>query len=78
MPVTVRLFARHAELAGGSDVTVPVELPTTVAVLREALIQACPALPVTSLIAVNLEYATEHHPITVDDEVAIVPPVSGG
>ncbi len=81
MLVTVRLFARLRELAGVSELRQ--ELPDG-AVARtawESLVSACPALaeyePAISC-AVNEEYARLTTPLKNGDEVAFLPPVSGG
>jgi molybdopterin converting factor subunit 1 len=81
MLVTVRLFARLRELAGASELTC--ELPDD-AVARtawESLVRVCPALgdyePAISC-AVNEEYARFTTPLKNGDEVAFLPPVSGG
>ena len=81
MLVTVRLFARLRELAGASELRR--ELPDG-AVARtawESLVREHPALaeyePVISC-AVNEEYARLTTPLKDGDEVAFLPPVSGG
>jgi len=80
MTVTVHLFARAKELAGDR---VAVELPagTTVGVLRGELAAAFPALaPLLerSAVAVNHDFAETDRVIEIGDEVAVIPPVSGG
>jgi molybdopterin synthase sulfur carrier subunit len=35
-------------------------------------------LPPNTLMAVNMEYVTQDHPVKDGDEVAFFPPVSGG
>lgn len=79
MTLTVRLFAAARDLAAADAVTVP--LPATVADLRAALSTAYPplaALLARSAIAVNHDFATDATPLTAADEVAVIPPVSGG
>ena len=81
MILQVRLFARARDL-GGAD-TVSVELPpgTTVAELRRRIGAVSPAL-VTLLprcaVAVNGDFAADDRIVLASDEVAILPPVSGG
>jgi molybdopterin converting factor subunit 1 len=59
-----------------------VELPTSasVAALRAMLVERFPRLSSLSSVrlAVNGEYANEDLALKEDDEVAIIPPVSGG
>jgi molybdopterin converting factor subunit 1 len=81
MLVTVRLFARLRELAGAAELRR--ELPDG-AVARtawESLVREYPALrdyePAISC-AVNEEYARLTTPLKNGDEVAFLPPVSGG
>ncbi|HJZ92552.1 MAG TPA: molybdopterin converting factor subunit 1 [Gemmataceae bacterium] len=79
--VTVRLFARLRELAGTDTATVRLPDGATVATLRRTIAEAVPeaaALAAQSAVAVNGEYAAENTPIRPTDEVALIPPVSGG
>jgi molybdopterin converting factor subunit 1 len=77
--LTVHLFASAAERVGTSTVELP--LPPTVGHLRRQLADGWPSL--TDLlprcaVAVDHEYATDDTPLHTGDEVAIIPPVSGG
>jgi MoaE-MoaD fusion protein len=77
MRVRVRLFAVLRERAGGSD-QVELELPDD-AVVADALEQVrtlTDGVPV--VMAVNHEYAEPEAPLHPDDELALIPPVSGG
>jgi molybdopterin converting factor subunit 1 len=81
MNITVRLFARVRELVGTD--TVRVELPARSAVskLRAALAEGWPAiapLVARSAMAVNGEYVTDDNLLSPADEIALIPPVSGG
>jgi molybdopterin synthase catalytic subunit len=81
MTVTVRLFARVRELAGTN--THEIELPegSVVSDLRHALAGYSPAaatLIARSAVAVNGEYAADDRPLSTADEIALIPPVSGG
>src|SRR3954452_20417718 len=80
MLVTVRLFAGLRERAGAARLDVEVPEPATVGGLLTAL-EGTPigALPPRScIVAVNREYAAAAEPIAAGDEVALIPPVSGG
>jgi molybdopterin converting factor subunit 1 len=79
--VTVRLFARLRELAGAAEVTLDVADPATVADVWSALTRAHPALaPYAGAMscAVNEDYARLTTMLCDGDEVAFLPPVSGG
>jgi MoaE-MoaD fusion protein len=74
--VTVRLFAALRERAGAPAVTL--ELPEGARV-RDALDSlAGLAEGVPLVLAVNREYASEEHVLDAGDELALIPPVSGG
>jgi MoaE-MoaD fusion protein len=74
--VTVRLFAQLRERAGRPSVEL--ELPDGARV-RDAIAavgEIAEGVPV--VMAVNREYAGEDAVLSADDELALVPPVSGG
>jgi molybdopterin converting factor subunit 1 len=79
--VTVRVFARLREIMGSEAVVVPVSGGATVADLRRGLELLWPearGVVSKSAIAVNNEYAEPDQRIAAGDEVALIPPVSGG
>ena len=81
MTIVIRLFAAARELAGRSEAVIELPEAATVGDLRRALTHQLPplaALAQRSLVAVNAEYAGEESRLTADDEVALIPPVSGG
>jgi len=81
MIVAVRLFARAKDLAGTDLVRVELPAGATVAQLRLQLGCLAPALAGLlgrSAIAVNDEFAEQATQLTEKDEVALLPPVSGG
>ncbi len=76
MNVTVRLFAGLRERAGADEVAL--ELPDGARVddalqRMDALIAGVPVV-----MAVNQEYAGRDHSLSPGDELALIPPVSGG
>jgi molybdopterin converting factor subunit 1 len=74
--VTVRLFAVLRERAGAGEVTL--ELPEGARV-RDALFELGSLSDGLSLVmAVNREYAAEDRVLDAGDELALIPPVSGG
>ena len=74
MVVTVRLFAGLRERAGRDRVEV--ELPDGAVV--SDLLAAMDVAPRSCVVAINREYADERALVRAGDEVALVPPVSGG
>ena len=79
--IRVRLFARYAELAGHDVLEVELPAPATVADVVARVRGAHPgasAIPARPLVAVNLEHATPDTPVAPGDEVALLPPLSGG
>jgi molybdopterin converting factor subunit 1 len=81
MRVTVRLFARLRDLAGSGELVRDVTAPATVQTVWQALVQDMPGLrdyERTMSVAVNADYAKMSAPVAEGDEVAFMPPVSGG
>ncbi len=81
MNVTVKLFARAREVAGAAEVRVEVPEGVTVGALRERLRQDYPRLAgllPRCVVAVAAEYADDAAVVREGDEVALIPPVSGG
>jgi molybdopterin synthase catalytic subunit len=74
MVVSVRLFAGLRERAGSERIEVELPDGATIADLLAAMELA----PRSCVAAVNREYAGPDTPIGAGDEVALVPPVSGG
>ena len=74
MVVSVRLFAGLRERAGSAHVDV--ELPDDATV--GDLLAAMELAPRSCVVALNREYAAPDARIAPGDEVALVPPVSGG
>jgi molybdopterin converting factor subunit 1 len=81
MRVTVKLFAVLREKAGRSDVRLQLPGDATVAAARDALAAAAPALREhlgRCAFAVNQTYVTANTTLRDGDELAVLPPVSGG
>lgn len=79
--VRVRYLARLRELAGMETESFPdVPAGTTVGELYDSLRRDHPGLPERSGVraAVNLEFADWNAMVGRDDEIAFIPPVSGG
>lgn len=81
MTLTIHLFAHARELAGANRVAIDVPPGSTVADVRAALAASFPALAsllANSAIAVNHDFADATHVVGENDEIAVIPPVSGG
>jgi molybdopterin converting factor subunit 1 len=78
--VRVRLFASLRERLGASELTRDLRPDATAGDLLAALRAEFPALAGSGsvAIAVNAEYVDRHHALADGDEVALIPPVSGG
>lgn len=80
MQLSVRLFASVREALGTSALTVELPENATVGTLTEELHSRFPQmrdLP-PAMVSVNFEYVGEDHPLRENDQVAVIPPVSGG
>jgi molybdopterin converting factor subunit 1 len=74
----VMLFAGLAEAAGSRELELPTA-PATVADLEAAVRDRIPALArATFRVAVNRAYASPRQALAERDEIALIPPVSGG
>ncbi|RAW01040.1 MoaD/ThiS family protein [Pseudochryseolinea flava] len=79
MKYKVKAFGVTKDILGGKEAVVELE-GQTVAALRNQLFQKHPALQGlrSLLIAVNNTYAEDNQVISESDEIALIPPVSGG
>ena len=81
MKLQIRLFAAARQMAHCETLDVDCPAGATVADVRHAVASACPALaPLLShcRFAVNTQYAAEQQVVCPEDQIACIPPVSGG
>lgn len=81
MMITVRFFAGHRDIVGASELRLSLAEGATVGSLWARLAADHPRLAGYSgrlLYAVNQQFATLADPLYDGDEVAYIPPVSGG
>jgi molybdopterin converting factor subunit 1 len=81
MHVNVRLFAQLRDKAGAGEMPVTVAGDATVMQVWQTIVAAHPELaPFEKSVscAVNATYARMHTHVNAGDEVAFLPPVSGG
>ncbi|RPE09305.1 MoaD/ThiS family protein [Chitinophaga lutea] len=75
----VMLFGIMKDIVAAGSLTVPEQL-SDVGALRTWLLQEYPAMKNLRavMIAVNKAYAADGQPLAPGDEIAIIPPLSGG
>jgi len=81
MRVTIRLFARLRDITGASELVRDVAAPATAQVVWDTMVAEQPRLAEYGRalsVAVNAEYARMNTALADGDEVAFLPPVSGG
>ena len=81
MHVNIRLFARLRDLAGSGELTRDVPAPATVHSIWTSLVAEIPALGEyerSLSVAINADYSRMSAVVRDGDEVAFLPPVSGG
>jgi molybdopterin converting factor subunit 1 len=81
MTVTVRLFAMLRERAGTAELSAEVPEGWTVAAVESIVVQRHPEISdllSKSAVAVNRAYASRQTVLHDGDELALIPPVSGG
>lgn len=83
MSFTVLFFARGRELAGQSETSVQLQDASDTVQLTEYLLKLHPKLSEvldTSVLSLNQEYLApnQKESLKAGDEVAVIPPVSGG
>ncbi|MGH1363660.1 MAG: MoaD/ThiS family protein [Calditrichia bacterium] len=80
MTITIKLFALGRELTGKSELAIQLTPGDTVKQALDRLKADYSefARLGSYMIAVNMEYADETRTLADGDEVAIIPPVSGG
>jgi molybdopterin converting factor subunit 1 len=81
MKVTVCLFARARDLAGGDTLFLEIPADATLGELRRQLGVKHPSLGSIldrCAMAVNNDFAHDSSPIPAGAQIAVLPPVSGG
>ncbi len=80
MDITLKLFGITREIVGNGEQKISIDQKINVATFLENMKVKYPALADLSsiLVAVNNEYAASDMLLADRDEVALIPPVSGG
>lgn len=79
--LNVLVFAGLAEAVGGGKAVIAADAPITVAALKARFAEAYPgteSLLATCFAAINQTFADDASVIEAGDEIAFLPPVSGG
>ena len=81
MQIKILLFASCRDIVGSGEIVLSVRDGITVGELKQELVVAFPGMagiaPSLST-AVNMDYAKDDEILSSRDEVALIPPVSGG
>ena len=81
MKVTVKTFAALRDIIGSANVEIDVSSDATVREVLRVVNELYPKMDKIAsqiMIAVNMEYVDLDHAVHQNDEVALIPPVSGG
>ncbi|MCX6013325.1 MAG: MoaD/ThiS family protein [Chloroflexi bacterium] len=79
MRITIKFFALYREITGENDITIEAQKGSTVASLSKELSKKFPGFPSNpSMVAVNSEFVESDYKIKNGDEMAFLPPFSGG
>jgi molybdopterin synthase sulfur carrier subunit len=81
MTITLKLFSSAKELAGFDERRIHLQDGDHAGSVLNHLVGLNPRFEQWKLsvrLAVNLEYVQNNHPLRDGDEVAVIPPVSGG
>lgn len=79
--IKVLFFARLSDIAGARQAELEIGEGMTAADAYALLAEKHPAMEALAdivMFAVNAEYVTGTHPLKPGDELALIPPVSGG
>lgn len=80
MHLTIHTFGIARDICGGPTLRLELPDPATAGHLKQLLVEQYPRLGqlASFLLAVNEEYAEPDLRLSPEDEIAVIPPVSGG
>jgi len=81
MPLKVLLFAAARQRVGAGSVELDIELPSTISDVCEVLVARYPELEglvATSRWAIDQSFVDNSAKVHGNEEIALIPPVSGG
>ena len=78
--VDIKLFASCRDMIGKDKITLKIKDQMTIGDLKKKILRLYPVLSlgIQFVVSLNYEIVSETTPISQKDEVAILPPVSGG
>ncbi len=79
--LSIKLFASFREAMGSDEIRIDIDDEITVSQMKKIVFETFPnlqKLKIPFFVAVNHKYATDSDVIGTKDEVALIPPVSGG
>jgi molybdopterin converting factor subunit 1 len=79
--LSVKLFASLRQVTNSDEIKINVGEDITVLKMKEILFETFPNLKKINLpfmVAINHKYAVDSDIVTINDEIALIPPVSGG
>ncbi len=79
--LSIKLFASLRQAINSDEIKIDIENGITVSQLKKIIFETFPSLKKLNIpffVAVNHKYATDSDVIDITDEVALIPPVSGG
>jgi len=80
-PLSIKLFASLRQAMRTEEIKVDIDKEITVSQMKKIVFDSFPnmkKLNIPFFVAVNHKYATDSDVIGTKDEVALIPPVSGG
>jgi len=79
--ISIKLFASLRQAMNSDKIKIEIDSEITVLQMKTILFETFPNLKKLNIpffVAVNHKYVTDSDVITINDEIALIPPVSGG
>jgi len=79
--LSIQLFASLRQAMNSDEIKIDIDKEITVLQMKTILFETFPNLKKSNIpffVAVNHKYVTDSDVITTNDEIALIPPVSGG
>jgi len=79
--LSIKLFASLRQAMNSDEMQIDIDNETTVLQMKKIIFETFPNLKKSNIpffVAVNHKYAADSDVISLNDEIALIPPVSGG